>query len=263
MSDNIIIATFALTDAAALTGSAVATAGPLVNLQRDQPTDVARFSSLAPYLVIDLGAVTAFNLIALLFTNLQQAATWRIRTADTEANLTASPTYDSTAVTASPWDTAADRRHAFKFLAAGWSNRWLRIDLDDTGNADGVIDIGRLCIANAYQSTRNITYGVSYGFTDTSQRDRSSAGNTIVNRQGIIPTLAFDIRLDNEAEYYANTYRIQQACGGSRPVLVITEPNHATLAHEKIYYGLLSPTVRTVNDAYRIFSQRYEIEGMI
>lgn len=260
---NLVIATFATIDAATVTCATATAAGPVVNLQRDQPTDILRSSTVTPTIKIDLGAVTSFNLIALLFTNAQSTDTWRIRTADTEANLTAAPTYDSASIDFSSQATTYSRRHGFLWRSAGWSNRWIQIDIDSTGNADGWFDAGRLCVDNAYQPTRNASYGIAYGFIDTSQRDRSTAGNTIVNRQGIIPTLAFDIRLDNEAEFYANTFQIQQVCGGSRPVFVLVDPDHATLAHDKGYYGLLSPTARTVNDAYRIFSQRYELEGMI
>lgn len=260
---NLIIAVPTLSDDATITGSAVDAAGPLVNVQRDQPTDIARFASVTPYMVIDLGVVTTFNLIALLFTNGQQTDTWRIRTADTQAELTSGPDYDSGSVDFSPWDTAADRRHGFAWRSAGWSNRWIRIDIDSTGNVDGVFDIGRLFVANAYQPSRNASYGISYGFIDVSPRDRTQYGNTIANRQGIIPTLAFDIKLDDEEEFYANTYQLQQARGGSRPLLIIVDPDHATRAHDKLYYGLLAPTVRTTNETYRIFTQRFELEGMI
>lgn len=260
---NLVIATFTLSDAATVTASHAASAGPVINLQREQPRDIWESTSLTPYLVIDLGAVTAFNLIALLFTNAQQTDTWRIRTADTEANLTAAPTYDSGTVDFSPQATAYDRRHGFLWRSAGWTNRWVRIDIDSTGNADGVFDAGRLCVANAWQPSINMLYGVAYGFIDTSYRDRPPAGNTIVNRQGIIPTLAFDIKLDDEDEFYANTFTIQAQNGGSRPVLILCDPDHATRAHDKLYYGLMNPTVRTTNDTYRIYSQRYEIEGML
>ena len=264
---NLVIATFALIDAATVTCATATSAGPTVNMQREQPRDIMRSSTVTPTIKVDFGAVTAFNLIALLFTNAQQTDTWRIRTADTEADLTASPTYDSqvggTDIDFSPQDTVYSRRHGFLWRSAGWSNRWIQIDIDSTGNADGVFDCGRLCIDNAWQPSRNMTYGVRYGSIDTSPRDRPVAGNTIVNRQGIIPTLAFELKIDDEDEVFTNGHRIIQVNGGSRPILVLGDPDHSTLAHDRMYYGLLHPTASISNDTYRIYSQRYEIEGMI
>lgn len=497
---NLTIATTAMIDAATVTASHAVAAGPVTNLQRNQPTDIWRSDSLVPYITVDFGSVKSFNQIALLFTNAQATDVWRIRTADTEAGLLSAPDYDSGsevwsgtvrnwagianlgsnfylpvnggdiyktndagkleglgqtsrqwtgicavgsdvyaavqlgdiykqtggtgnfvglsqtsrawrdmtvlgsdvyaavqggdiykqtgatgnfvglgetsrewrgivatgtdiyacvlngdiykqtggtgsfaalgqtsrqwyhmavngsdvyAVTASgdiykqtggtgnfvalnqtsrawngitsanghvyacvtagaiykqtggsgdfelinnyfsDWATASDRRHGLWWYPAGLTNRWVRIDIDSTGNADGVFDAGRLVIASAYQPTRNAAYGIAYGFIDASQRDRTPFGNTITNRQGIIPTLSFDIHLDSEAEFYANTFQLQQERGGSRPVFILAEPDHATLAHDKMYYGLLNPTQRTTNDRYNIFSQRFELEGNI
>lgn len=260
---NVLIATPVLSDAATITASHAVAAGPISNVQRMQPTDTWESQNLTPFVVVYLGAVTSFNLIAVLFTNARQTDTWRIRTANTEANLTAAPTYDSAAVTFSPWNTRASRRHGFKFNAAGWSNSWIRIDFDSTGNPNGVFNVGRLYVANAYQPVRNYGYGNALGFIDTSPRDRTSGGNTIPNPQGIIPTHEFEIGYTDENEFFANTYAIQMLRGGSRDLLVIMDPDDTVNGHHKIGYGLLNPTSRTVNPTYRLWAQRYEIEGLI
>lgn len=263
MSGHVIIATPELSDAATIMASHVTTAGPVVNLQRMQPTDLWESTSLTPYLEIDLGAVSNFNLIALLFTNARQVDTWRVRVADTQADLIADPVFDSGIVPFSPWDTNSPARHGFIWRYTGFVNRWLRIDIDSGGNPDGRFVAGRLYVSNAYRPSRNYIHGNAIGFLDTSPRDRSSAGNTVVNRQGVIPLAEFELALTDEKEYYENTRRIQQLRAGSRDVLVMLDPEDPQFAHDKIYYGLLSTTLRVTNPAYRLFSQRYEIEGLI
>lgn len=259
---NILIATPEISDAGTVSASSSAAAGPAANLLLMQPTDLWQSTDLAPYLEIDLGTVKDFDLIALLFTNMTAAAQWRVRTANSQANLTASPTYDSGVVTFCPWSTEQDRRHGFVFNSAGWSNQWVRIDLADPTNPEGVISAGRLYVADSYLPSFNYV-ALDVGFIDTSTRARTTAGNTIPNRQGIIPTLSFDIDLDDEQEFYAGTIAIQRRRGAARDVLAIIDPDDAVLAHDMIHYGLLNPTMRSVRRSKRSFIQRYELEGLI
>ena len=66
---NLILATPILSDAATITAGTETAAGPVTNLQKMQPTDLWEAATTAAYCEIDLGAVTAFNLVALLATN--------------------------------------------------------------------------------------------------------------------------------------------------------------------------------------------------
>lgn len=83
-------------DAATLTASHEQTETPASNLQRIQPTDLWSSTNLTPYLTLDRGAALhRWNALKLIGTNADANATLRIRTASTEANLTASPLFDT------------------------------------------------------------------------------------------------------------------------------------------------------------------------
>lgn len=84
---------------ATITAASAASTMPASNLNLAQPTDVWRSTSLtSQYIVADLGSAKAVDTIALMFTNLTSAATMRIRGATSQANLTASPGYDSSTI---------------------------------------------------------------------------------------------------------------------------------------------------------------------
>jgi len=181
---NILIAGIPLTDAATVTltannEDALFPASKMLTLQ---PRDAHRTSGLSNiYYVIDLGSVQAFNLISLIATNAAASDTWRIRTADTEANLTASPTHDSTAITlrASSNMTSFSRWPGYYYVSAGLTNRWVRIDVTSTA-ADGYFSAGRLRIDNAWVPSRNINYGWSMGFVEDTQHVRGQGPRTFV-----------------------------------------------------------------------------------
>ena len=129
-----------LTDAAAatLTASSEVATCPVQNLQDAQlelPWKTA-IGTTAPAITIDLGAVTTFRLVSLIATNFSAAATWRIRTADTEADLTASRT-TIRAPASRPGRRTRRSRHAATSTRstsspADQANRWIRIDVTDS-----------------------------------------------------------------------------------------------------------------------------------
>jgi hypothetical protein len=123
---NLVIATPVLSDAATLSAvGAVAASLPLENLQTQRPSQVCRWTDNDGVgLVADLGDSYAVRLVALLAQNGTVDIKRRVRLADTEANLTAAPLYDSGLA------TQADPR-LFVDVFAAVTCRWVRIDLSD------------------------------------------------------------------------------------------------------------------------------------
>jgi hypothetical protein len=146
-----------ISDSATLSVSSQIGTLPGVAVQRVQPRDIWRsYDNADQNIVFDLSTITNFNCVAVLYHNGDTTAMWRIRTADTEPNLTASPTYDS--ATSSPLaadipmrQTGEDDRyarfHSVKNIGSQ-SNRWVRIDFQ---SLSGMLrlDVGRVMICDA------------------------------------------------------------------------------------------------------------------
>lgn len=84
-------------DNATLTASQAAGAFPVTNLQLMQPTDRWQTNNLTGplSLTLDRGEVAAFNLVALLHANASEEASWRVRAAQTQAELDTAPVLDT------------------------------------------------------------------------------------------------------------------------------------------------------------------------
>jgi hypothetical protein len=150
-----------LSDSATLDQSSEQSSLPAVAVQRVQPRDIWRsYDNSDQWLTFNLGSQQSFDFVAVLYHNCDQNCLWRIRTANTEANLTASPTYDSTASVASPQvadiamrnagetDTYA-RFHAIKDIGSQ-TNQWVRLDFETlTGITE--LEIGRVMICSTLQ----------------------------------------------------------------------------------------------------------------
>ncbi len=93
---NLVIATPDYSDKATITGLNDDAAAPATNLQRQKPNDTARTADLTTIAYeLDRGEAKPWNLVAMLSANASKTATWRVRAADTQGNLTSAPAFDS------------------------------------------------------------------------------------------------------------------------------------------------------------------------
>lgn len=217
------------------------------------------------YVTIDFGSAKEINLIALLFTNASSAATWRVRAAATEADVTASPAYDSGSNTLWPttglddWDTV----NAILFLSTSQTYRYWRIDVSDTGNSDGYIEAGRLYMANAWQSTRGQAFGWSIGWEDESPKPQAIGGQTYPVRRTPRRILNMSINFLQETEIYNNAFQIDRLRGQARDILFIVDPDKSARLQDQTVYGLVQEFAPVVNPTFNIFEKRYRVEELL
>ena len=205
-------------------------------VQATQPTDYWEAVSSTPYIVFDRGSAQTWNVVAALFTNMASSDTWRIRTATSKANLTASPSLDTGSLTfrVAGDDDTWDRHHGLYYVSGGRSDRWLRIDFSVAG---GTLECGRIIIGNLFQPTTNDSYGRAFGPQDPSTKDRTDGGALIADDK--TPFLAAEINLGflSEAEAYGKVFDLFRRRGVRNDVLYIGDPEESTYLMHQIIYG--------------------------
>lgn len=179
----------------------------LANLLTDDLAAVARSgtaSNADTIINIDHGAAVATSVIALVRHNMRSAATWRIRLGN-DATF-ATHAYDSGTIAVWPeqWATGVlpngnpnattrlltdaqinalnpprDAVHVFTEVTA----RYRRIEIFDSSNADGYVQIGRLVDAPRFQPTDNMAVGSELGFIPGTQVGNSLANSRFYRRR--------------------------------------------------------------------------------
>lgn len=250
-----------------MTSSLAAAQLSVTNLQRRNPSDGLRLLDLSQaWIQADLGASTAINLIAPLYVSATNTATWRVRAADTEADLTATPSYDSGVLSlagASGLTHRESRVHGQLYLATAQTARYWRVDFYDTSNAAGCLDIGALVIDNAFQPTQNISYGWSIGLVDPSTKARSVSGHVSVVYRKKYLSGQLSLECQDKAAIWS-LFTLDQKVGKTEPVLVIRDPEEdEEYRQQQTIYGILSELSPIVNDHYQLYSKRYDIEELI
>ncbi len=262
---TIAIANPILGDAATLNGAEAVDGFPISNLQITQPSEVWRPSDITnAFVTIDLGSQASVNLVAMLYTNLSSAATWRVRGASTSAGaVTAAPDYDTSAITAwaqtdlGDWDFV----HAINWFGeTPRTLRYWRVDVIDTGNSDGHVQAGRLYIDDAWQPSSNIDLGWSLGWVDQTKRSRATSGAIWPTAR--TPWRALDFRLDllDEDDMYDEAFDLDRLRGGSGDVFVMRDPTSSKRLQDQSIYGLLTGLRPIIQPHFSTFAKRYRVE---
>ncbi len=263
---NIVIASPVLSDAGAVTaGNALGTL-PVVNLQDIQLTKLWRTSDHTnTFIEIDLATAQAITVVALLGTNASTAATWRIRAATTQANLTAAPGFDTTAVTAWPETGLGDwsKVHLVKWVDPAETFRWWRIDIADSGNADGYVEAGRVYIAAAWQPAKNLQFGHGLGWIDSGDRAESDGGQIFTEDKPRRRLVSFDLDFLTENDMLDNAFDLDRLRGAAKDVLVITDPASASHLHKRTVYGLMTGLRPIINRHVGLYQKSFRIEELI
>lgn len=266
---KIIIAGGQWMDAATLEdSSAVAANYPLSNLLTIQPGEKTRFSDpSAAYVVVDLGAARAVDFVALIAHNASASGTWRVRGATSEANLTASPGYDSTAgvdLWPSSGKPDADVQHSFLRLGSAQTYRWWRVDVADAGNADGYFQLGRLMIAGAWAPSVNYSFGAGIGWLDPSPVDQGVAGHLFPLEREKHRVFTLPFQFQTKADCLDGAYELQRKRGASKDVFVVLDSAETTYLHTAMVHGLMAGTAAPfTNDFFQRYSFSLRIEELL
>jgi hypothetical protein len=240
-------------------------ATPASNLALMQPGDMWQSSNLTSlYFEVDLGSAQAINLVALLFTNLTAAATWQVRGATSQANLTAAPGYNSGAISFRAETASAETRlHGYLFLSTAQNYRYWRVDLTDAANPATFVNAGRLVISSAWQSSRFQRKGEAITVTDTSKITRMTGGQAIPTPYPVLMGRDFTIPYLTEDEMYAQVYELARLRGTSKEALVIMDPAATTHQQKKMIYGLFASGVQISRPELKLFEQRFVVTPLL
>lgn len=239
------------------------TQGPASNLNNDRLGRVWQTTASA-YVILDLGAATLFDTVAVLASNASATDTFRVRASSTLGNLTgASPTGPFLCNLSQNIRASADaskRLHKSGLCRPGdVTARYVRIDIT-TSLSD--FTLGRVVIGDSMQASDNVDYGwnfevFDYGSTDISRLgvDDTLLGAKVLNYQWTWSWMT-------EAEARGPLLDILAYAGATRDVLFCFDPA-ATDLHNTIAYGKLQPGIKSVNYVKDTYEAEFSLRSKL
>lgn len=205
-----------------------------LNLANSDPLSTLRVQNDSAFSIIFKTNGRPIDTFALLGTNANNDATWRIRGADSQAGLATAPVdTGSIAFRASPEIGQRPNFHAFRRLTALYEHPWWQIDV--THNAP-TFWARHLVVGKARQSV-NYSRGMSIEPFDLGTTNRSNIGGPDRIRGWRGRGFSLGLSWLSEAEFEAKWSDLDMLVGTTDPVLVVTNPKANTYLNDRIGYG--------------------------
>ncbi|MDB5490365.1 MAG: hypothetical protein JWO78_214 [Micavibrio sp.] len=278
---NIVIATPILSDKAVLSSSASPGSLPVSNLQTRSVKKVWRsLDATATFVVIDMLAPKAINLVALIAHNGSSRSFGRVRAAASAAALTVTPGYDSglkplrshqSGYDATWAATVSDEQYGSlsknMFLlwlgATPQTYRYWRIDITDPASPNGYFDAGRLYLDYAWQPSTNKDYGTGQGMIDQSRDPRTVTSEPTPTPRPIKRYEEFTLSYMSEDEMYDHAFEIERLRGTTGDVLYLNDPTATKHLQRRSIYGQMKSFQPIVNSAFQIYQKTFRIEEIL
>lgn len=218
---------------------------PLTNLQNRQLSKVARSTAATTASAkfdCDLGVARAVGMIAIPKHNFTTAALVRVRGAS-DSGFT-SVVYDSGWVAG--WPAGVTAEDVVGMNVSFWlapasvqTARYWRVEVDDTANSAGYIQMGRLIIAGAYVPAVSPNYGGNTGLESETTRTVTDGGGALYDVRPIRRVHRFTISHMPTAEAFAKAWKMQRQLATSGQLFFIWDADDATYPHERAFLAVL------------------------
>jgi hypothetical protein len=261
--------------AATLSGGSWLAGLPLTNVQSEIIGVKARSTNAAlasTKFLIDLGSANLPTVIcALVAHNISTEGKIRMRASETDPTMVANVVYDSGwgdtwppvyQTEDVPWEAdncwegqwTPEQRSGLNFPAWRatsypiYARYWL-IEIDDTVNTAGYIEIGRVFLGNAWQPTINMAYGAGIGIEDPSEIDEAISGAEFASKRAKYRVAHFTIENLTTDEAMSYGFDLMRAVGTTDDVLFIYDPTETLHSQRRSMLGRLRTlsAIETVN----------------
>jgi len=125
------------------------------------------------WLKVNLGSAQDIKVFVIKYHNFSAGATLKIQ-ANSSDSWTTPPVDETLSITSDI---------IVKFWSSAQSYQWWRIYIDDTGNSDGYLKIGRVFLGNHVELSRVYSYGYEYQYIDPSDVVFSANGQIASNQK--------------------------------------------------------------------------------
>jgi hypothetical protein len=208
-------------------------------------------ASASQHFIIDLGADTDFDTIALIgLTGSTTSWTIQVSVADAAAGPTfVAGGYDYAAVLllAGAAMPAGGRGRSYWEKPAGGPSlvRYVRVNIAAVA-AGTTITVARLVIGKRIRPTRNFDFGAGAGVRDTGKVDWSARGVFLRRRGAKLRALGLSFNALHRDEVEESVNPLIEQVGSTGPILLVRDPDAHAQRQRRIYFGPMVGDLGTI-----------------
>lgn len=141
--------------------------------------------------------------------------------------------------------------------------RYWRIEIDDIGNADGFIEVGRVFIGRNFSPSKGFKVGATIGYNDDSDVMRSLLGTEYFNRVPLSRTATLTAPVMNKPEAFSRVFEMMRLSGVTQEVMLIGDPDDAGEMLRQSFIGRLERLSPISQESYALNSVGFQIKEII
>lgn len=148
-------------------------------------------------------------------------------------------------------------------LPTGQVLRHWRVEIGDTMNPDGYVQIGRMFIGAAWMPSVNYAYGAELGFQDPTEVDTSLSGAEYFDVRSRFRVFDFELQYLSATEAYASALDLQRLAGISGEVLVVPDKDDLATQPARAFLGRLRQLTPVRQDQPSAFTVAFQAKELI
>lgn len=133
-------------------------------------------------------------------------------------------------------DIDEDTFPIYKIFSTTLFARFVKVEISDTTNAQGQIEIGRLFTPRGVQPTYNLAYGAtSLGFITNTKIETTLSGRRVYDEKPMQRLLPLEIRNLPQNEALTKFYDMQKRLNKNRQMFFVFDPDDTALMHRRSF----------------------------
>ena len=217
---------------------------------------IARSTNLTysnTYFDIDLGVAQEFRIVALIATNLSFSGSYRIRLSDVAGSF-AAPVYDSSTL-----PLTYQYPNLIHVLPNGIGSRYLRIELFDSFNPFGYVQIARAFVGMAMSVSAGMARGAELTYVSATTVQESLGGVEYFDEKPLKRRHAFSIDYLTNDEAYNKVLELDRVSDISKEVIVIPDSSDVLFGQKRNFLGRLAQLSPLKNPYLGMHQKAFEV----
>jgi hypothetical protein len=141
--------------------------------------------------------------------------------------------------------------------------RYWRVEVGDTTNTDGYVQIGRLFTSSVWTPSVNYSYGAGLGYLDPTPVDTSLSGAEFFDVRSRYRVFNFELQYIEASEAYAYALELQRLSGNSGEVLVVPDRSDTANQPYRSFVGRLLQMGEITQPQPSTFSTRFQVKELL
>jgi hypothetical protein len=148
-------------------------------------------------------------------------------------------------------------------LSTAQNLRYWRVEIADTTNTDGYVQIGRLFTSSVWTPSVNYSYGAGLGYLDPTPVDTSLSGAEFFDVRSRYRVFNFELQYIEASEAYAYALELQRLSGNSGEVLVVPDRSDTANQPYRSFVGRLLQMGEITQPQPSTFSTRFQVKELL